>query len=116
MYIVICCFIHLHLPVSLYAAVIVHVFGSRNEKCYITVKCCGNKHRNVFIHRSELRFGPEQGDRTVFEIEYDDEWIQLKTDDDRYVIPKEGKDGSCPCVLAIGDRPSKPAVLGLKQF
>ena len=99
------------------APVIVHVFGPDNGQCYITAEGRPNENMNVFIHDStqELRFGPEAMDRAVFDIERVADGIQLKIED-VYVIPRESEDGSCPCVLVLGDSPPTPAFLSLEEI
>ncbi len=67
---------------------------------------------DVFIDEetedSQLRFGPDRKSRTYFEIESGLSRIFLKRDD-RYVIVKEGEDGSCPCILVLGPSGERPA-------
>ena len=101
-------------PVSPFAApVVVHRLPSNDRKCFITAADSnGRPSRNVFVDKEteELRFGPDRGPRTYFDIVFEGGFnrIFLKRGD-RYVIVK-GEDDSCPCTLVLGPSGERPAI------
>ena len=102
---------YVYLPVSPFAApVVVHRLPPNYSKCFITAAdYIGKEGMNVFVDEKteKLRFGQDQKSCTYFEIELSFNRIFLKRDD-RYVIVKEGEDGSCPCTLVLGPSGERP--------
>ena len=103
---------YVYLPVSPFAApVVVHRLRWNDRICFITAADSnGRLSRNVFVDKEteELRFGPDRGPRTYFDIVFGGGFnrIFLKRGD-RYVLVKG--DDSCPCPLVLGPSGEHPA-------
>ena len=104
---------YVYLPVSPFTApVVVHRLRSNDRICFITAATSnGRLSRNVFVDQEteELRFGPDQGPRTYFDIVFEGFGRIFLKRGDRYVIVK-GEDDSCPCTLVLGPSGERPAI------